>query len=76
MAVGEAEAAGRLNPSVYTYIRGDPAMARLTTRRPRATILTNRTIHRLRGGVKVPTGGRLSTSQPANRNGPVPLRPT
>jgi hypothetical protein len=54
-----------------------PAMAWLTAIRAHATIRINRTIHRLRGGVKVPTGGRLvSTSQPANRSGHAPPRPT
>ncbi len=44
--------------------------ARLTAFQAHATIGRNRIIHRLRGGVKVPTGGRLSSlSQPANRIG-------
>jgi hypothetical protein len=43
----------------------------LTGRLGGDSIGVNRTIHRLRGGVKVPTGGRLAiVSQPANRIGP------
>ena len=67
LVVGEAATVDQSRP--YTVYGSSPG-ARLTAIQARATIGRNRTIHRLRGGVKVPTGGRLSSlSQPANRIG-------